>query len=351
MLKISKIVSISVIMLFLAISGRTSAADLQYYSSGALIQYSNGFTDQTIEGWNRHLNDVRLAGPLQEGCEPFYKTARGMVKGNVMLFHGYSACPQQYAELAAILAEHGYNVFVPLLPGHGRVPGKTGEMVSDQSAGMPDEKSAEIYKDFADNISEILKDEPGTKIVGGLSLGGVMAARAMIAHPDIYDRGFILAPFFYAAGNYGFLIPTVGKLFPERRISWGEDCENQRRLGRAGYCNFNITNISAIQSFGLETLKETKKIKKTVQVSGVEKDPSASNEAIAESKKKMTNSRGCFFAEGASHSMLSRFDNAGKDMFWLNPLLEQITRFVETGRRFDEVGNSEYGMKRCRSYN
>src|SRR5206468_3436401 len=114
--------------------------------------------------------------------------------------------------------------------------------------------------------------------------------------------------------------------------------------------NFRITNISAVQSFGLDTLKEIKKIKKPVQFAGVEKDPSASNSAIAEAKKHLAGSRGCFFAEGASHSMLSRYDNTGIDMFWLNPLIEQITRYIDTGRRFDETGKSEYGMKRCRSY-
>jgi esterase/lipase len=339
MLKKSKLVLSFVIFTFLALQ-----------APAAENNNSEQFTPRTVEGWAQHLNEIKLKGTLQQGCQPFYKAAEGKAKGSVMLFHGYTACPQQYEELAPILAGMGYNVFVPLLPGHGKTAEKTGDVLTDQSTGLPDEKSVTIYKNFADRMSAILRDEPGTKVVGGLSLGGVMAARAMIDNPDIYERGFILAPFFDAASPYGFFIPTVGELVPDKQISWGEGCEKQRQLGRAGYCNFKITNISAIRRFGQDTLKEINKIKKPVQVSGVEKDPSAANSAIARAKKNLPDSYGCFFAEGASHSMISRQDNAGKDMFWLNPLLEQLARYIDTGRRFDQVGKSEYGMKQCRSY-
>ncbi len=353
MIKASKVILSLSVFTFVILSGLNSqASDIQDIETGQINgQNATDLTPRTVEGWNAHLNSIKNRGPLQEGCEPFYKLTKGKSKGTVLLFHGYTACPyQQYIELSSMLTEKGYNVFVPLLPGHGKIALKTDSIITDQTSELPDEKSAFIYKNFAQDISAIFKDEPGLKVVGGLSLGGVMAASAMITNPDIYDRGFILAPFFNAAGIYGALIPTLGKLFPERQISWGEECEKQRKMGRAGYCNFRVANILAIQSFGADTLNKIAEIKKTVQVSGVEKDNSASNSLIAEANQRLANKHGCFFAEGSSHSMLSHYDNVGIDMFWLKPLLRQVARFVDTGRRFEEVGESEYGMKKCISY-
>lgn len=307
-------------------------------------------TARTIKGWQDHLKSAKSGGELQKDCSPFFKLAKENVKGSVMLFHGYSACPQQYNEVAAELADIGYNVFVPLLPGHGRVPVKSGDKVIDNSENLPDVKSTVIYEKFAANMGLMLKDEPGTKVIGGLSVGGVIASRAMLANPDIYDRGFLMAPFFNAAGPVSLLIPAVEAIMPNKSMGWGEKCENQRRLGRAGYCDFKVTNIAAVRRFGLDTLKDVGNIKKPMQIIGVEKDPAASNSAIAEAVKKLPNSDACFFAEGASHSMLSRQDNVSTNMFWLAPLKQQMIRYIDTGKGFDIGSKSEHGLGQCRSY-
>ena len=145
------------------------------------------------------------------------------------------------------------------------------------------------------------------------------------------------------------LLPALGEVVPNKRHSWGKECEEQRRLGRAGYCNFKITNVVAVRRFGLDTLKEINRIKRPMQIVGVEKDPAASNSAIAEVVRKLPNNQACLFIKGANHSMLSRQDNVGVKMFWLDLLTRQLVNYVDTGKKFDVVGNSEHDMNLCRS--
>lgn len=303
----------------------------------------------TLSIWNQHLKEVKNEGSIQKGCQPFYTLAKGQTKGNVLLYHGYSACPQQYEELAQVLNNRGYNVFVPLLPGHGKEPIRENGKVIDQGLKLPDVKSTVVYENFAKSMGALLKEEQGTKVVGGLSVGGVVAAKTMLTNPDVYDKGLFMAPFFNSATPLNLVLPVLGAVIPNKSHSWGEECENERKLGRAGYCNFKLTNVAAVRKFGVDTLKEVGKIKKPVQIIGVEKDDAASNGAIAEASKRIALSQGCLFEKGAKHSMFSRQDNVGVDMFWLEPLKQQMADFVDNSKTFDVVGQSEHGLGLCRS--
>lgn len=325
-------------------------SDSEEVTAQSLKNSSSNLAPSTIKGWQTHLNEVKASGSIQRGCEPFQKLVNGKAKGSVMLFHGYSACPQQFEELSNLLVNKGYNVFVPLIPGHGKQPtGTDGKFVDDISS-LPDVDSTGVYKNFAKNISAILKDESGIKVLGGLSLGGAIAARAMIENSAIYDRGFLMAPFFNAAGAMSVMLPALGEVIPNKKVGWGAGCEEQRRLGRAGYCNFKVTNVAAVRRFGMDTLKEISAIKKPMQITGVEKDPAASNSAISEAISKISNSKSCLFPKGANHSMLSVQDNVGVEMFWLKPLEEQIVKYVDTGKNFDVVGTSEHNLGLCKTY-
>jgi esterase/lipase len=306
-------------------------------------------TKTAIQGWKKHISDIELeGGSIQKDCEPFYKTAKGKLKGSVMLFHGYSGCPQQYKEIATELSNNGFNVFIPLLPGHGQERVIKNGKYSDFSIKLPDMENTYEYEYFAKQMGSILKDESGVKVVGGLSVGGVVAAKAMITNQDVYDRAILMAPFFDASGISSIAIPAVGAVIPNKEIGWGEKCEKERELGRAGYCSFKLSNLVAVRKFGLNTLKETENIKKSVQIIGAEKDPAASNSKLFEASNKIKNSKICFFPKGTTHSMFSRYDNPGVDMFWLNALKSQLIDYVSTGKNFDTSGKSEFNSPLCR---
>lgn len=58
---------------------------------------------------------------LQPGYEPLFLQQPGKAKGTVLMFHGYSAGPWQFRELAGRFHDAGYNVLAPRMPGHGYV--------------------------------------------------------------------------------------------------------------------------------------------------------------------------------------------------------------------------------------
>ena len=57
-----------------------------------------------------------MTAPVQPGCEPF--SASGGPDG-VLVLHGFTGSPHSMRPIAEQLANRGYTVELPLLPGHG----------------------------------------------------------------------------------------------------------------------------------------------------------------------------------------------------------------------------------------
>ncbi len=307
--------------------------------------------------WSHHVRRMAQE-PLQAGCEPFERkplnTTQGKARGTVLLFHGYTACPQQYLELAELLAQQGYQVYVPLLPGHGRRylnphPRTFLSRGGDDIAQMPGQYDVERYTQFADNLAALLLQEPRQRIVGGLSLGASLALYTAWKHPEAAQRAFVLSPLWDVAGINQVALPILGPTLPYQRVSWGASCEHERALGRAGYCDFALTHVSAVQKLGRRLQQQAPAIAIPVQMVGVEQDGAASNAAIATMQARLPYAQTCWLPLGASHSMLSPQDNPTREMFWLPALKQQLLRFVTTGQGFDTQVSSEYGLPRCRS--
>lgn len=304
--------------------------------------------------WRTHIQTAQEQ-PLQNGCQPFsHHPSQGKARGTVLLFHGYTACPQQYVELSELLARQGYQVYVPLLPGHGRRylnphPRTFLSQGGDDIAQMPGQYELERYTAFADQMAALLLQASGERVVGGLSLGASLALYTAWKYPTAAQRAFVLSPLWDVAGINRVALPVLGPALPYQRVSWGASCEHERALGRAGYCDFALTHVSAVQKLGRYLQQQAPEIATSVQMVGVEQDGAASNEAIATMQARLPNARTCWLPLGASHSMLSPQDNPTRDMFWLPALKEQLVRFVTTGNAFDTLESSEFGLPRCRS--
>lgn len=321
------------------------------FSAAARAQPSQKSFEQQ---WQAHQNASHAQGPIQPGCEPFVVPAQGQQRGSLLLYHGYTACPQQYVDFAHLMAAQGYRVIVPLLPGHGRKylnphPLTFNQRGGDDIAQMPDAHGIERYYALTESMSELLAQETGERIVGGLSLGGSLALYTVWKHPDLAQRVFALSPLFDIAEPARFLIPTVGAAIPYQRISWGASCEEERRLGRAGYCDYQLRHVRAIQRIGEAIRTHFDEITIPVQIAGVEKDGAASNAVIAASHHDLPQQSTCLFPEGTNHSMLSPQDNPHRQMFWLPALNTQLSRFIMTGQYFETQGASEHGLLRCHS--
>jgi alpha-beta hydrolase superfamily lysophospholipase len=315
---------------------------------------SDGLGAEASRDWQAYVTEA-TAAPLQDGCAPYSlpSSSDQAYRGTVLLLHGYSACPQQYAEIAKELSAEGYTVLVPLLPGHGHAytvdaSGKatdhTEQLITDANYGD--------YGVFAKRMADIVaKAAPGDHAVMGLSVGGAIAASAAEQSPGTFKRVLLMNAFFEIANGFGAaVVPVLSAIVPQFPYGWGDSCEAQRSTGRAGICQFEVTNLRAVQHFGEDTLKNVASIHAKVQVVGVEDDPAASDSAIAQAATKIAGSSACFFEKGVPHSLFSPQDNPNTDMYWLPSALEETRDFIGNGQSFATAEASSVSpYARCRA--
>jgi carboxylesterase len=103
---------------------------------------------------------------LAPHAEPFYADGTADASGRrigVLLSHGFTGSPASMVPWGRYLAERGYAVAVPLLPGHGTTwQEMTGTRYDDYYAAL--EAEFETLKARCDEV-----------VVGGLSMGGCLA--------------------------------------------------------------------------------------------------------------------------------------------------------------------------------
>jgi alpha-beta hydrolase superfamily lysophospholipase len=324
-----------------------------------MLSAAPSLSPAAISRWNAHVERSTAGVSLQEGCAPRRFVPRPGVapRGVVVLFHGFTACPQQFFEVATELNVAGYEVLLPLLPGHGRQPTLTGGKRKDDIAALPDGDSRDLYSQLAAEMTEIASAARYDRVVGGLSMGGMVATSALIqgqsfrgASASVWSRGILFAPFFGPPGAAGWASRVGGMLVPGTMRSWGPECERSTVPGkRAGICEFTLGNLQAGTSLGEDLLRNAHAVRVPVQLVGVEADTAADNGEMA----KLVGSLGgkkdaCFYAKGMPHAFISKNDHLELDHAWLPALHRSITSFVSAGTPFPTQGlSTEHGHGRC----
>ena len=111
----------------------------------------------------------------------------------VVWFHGYTDSPNQFARLAQLSFERGWNVLVPRLPHHG---------LSDPMTPDTALLTAEMLARSADEALDIAAGLGQQVVVGGLSMGGVISGWLAQQRREVV-QAVLLAPAFGA-----FVIPA-----------------------------------------------------------------------------------------------------------------------------------------------
>ena len=148
----------------LAVVGCSSAADDDATATGSesALATSDALPAPAVTRWESYVARVTAEAPLQEGCAPTrVSPPQGVrAKGVVALFHGFTACPQQFVDVAADLAASGFEVLLPLLPGNGRVPRVVeGTKRVDDVSGLPGGKGGRVSRNcFTRSISSLRAD-------------------------------------------------------------------------------------------------------------------------------------------------------------------------------------------------
>jgi esterase/lipase len=106
-----------------------------------------------------------------------------------LFFHGFTATPSQFVPLGKTLFEAGYNVLIPLLPGHGLA----GDWGSDSPPPLPEDR--QIYQKFGQEWLNRVQDFGDNVAVGGLSGGGTLALWLALEQPELIHQTLLFAPY------------------------------------------------------------------------------------------------------------------------------------------------------------
>ena len=175
------------------------------------------------------------------GAEPF-ELRRAANAPAILLVHGGGDTPQTLRYLAEYLHARGYNVRVPLLPGHGRTLREFSTVAADQWT--------QVVRSAYDDLSET---HPWVA-VAGLSMGGALAAE-LAAEVRSIPALVLLAPYLAipkhialaarTAPLWGFAVPYVRALDPSARRSIQNQAEAARSLA---YGVFTPAALRALRS-------------------------------------------------------------------------------------------------------
>jgi carboxylesterase len=106
-----------------------------------------------------------------------------------LFFHGFTAAPYQFVPLGQALFRAGYNVLIPLMPGHGQA----GNWNRNSPPPLPTDP--QVYQQFALEWLEQAQALGTEVIVGGLSGGGTMSAWLALERPQQIYRALVFAAY------------------------------------------------------------------------------------------------------------------------------------------------------------
>jgi len=302
-----------------------------------------------LADWQAYTDTVNTLA-RQRDCIPRRVPANAAVarRGAVVMFHGYGGCPQQFFMLAERVAAQGFDVLLPLHPGHG-LPA-TGDGGDDLSQLPQAGEAVNRYVTFAAEINRIMAQSPGQKIVVGFSLGGAVALNALLNAPGLYDRALLLSPMLAIRGGgvVESAVAIFGRLPGLRNLvvkpgGIRRHCHDWQEMGRAGFCDYRLRDTVALlelESFN-ERLYAARPPMLPIQfvIAGDEKYVSNPRIRKLAARQETFGPVGLYpLAGNVPHEMLSPYENTGRPMDWLGGLLGTAEDFIIGGRLFPADG-------------
>jgi carboxylesterase len=162
----------------------------------------------------------------------------------IVLLHGFTSCPQQYAVLAAQLQARGHSIVVPRLPGHGDI---------DRSGPRLVGKTAEQWLATAGEALDIACGLGQRVATLGISLGGAMGAWFALQRRDI-ARAVAVVPMF-GIDHLGPFANTVLRLalttLPNLEIRW-DPFGDQKQIPAHAYPRYPSRGLGQCLRIGAE---------------------------------------------------------------------------------------------------
>lgn len=203
------------VLLVLLILASTVIMLFQRWNISQLVSHPNPSTSYA-ESVQRIEAMRATEGNLNPLCQTQFLTHGQQTERVIILVHGYTTCPQQFAELGKRFYALGYNVLIAPLPHHGLVD----RMTDEQSL-----IKAEEFPIYADKVVDIAQGLGKHVSIAGLSLGGAISAWAAQNRSDV-DLAVIISPgFSFEDIPLGFTYPiaNIFMILPATYEWWNPD--------------------------------------------------------------------------------------------------------------------------------
>lgn len=161
-----------------------------------------------------------------------------------LFFHGFTAGPYQFEPLAETLFQAGYNVLVPLQPGHGIA----GDWDGDNPPPLPEDP--QIYQEFVLEWIQTAKSLGQKLILGGYSTGGTLAAWLAQNYPQYFEKTLLFAPYLSSKLLVTNWLVEILPIYYE----W----LNKDNPGNFGYKGFRIPAARILLDMGQDILDRAK---------------------------------------------------------------------------------------------
>lgn len=162
-----------------------------------------------------------------------------------LFFHGFTATPEQFVQIGKAFYQAGYNILIPLLPGHG----VAGDWNKDNPPPLPEDK--QIYQKFGLHWLQVAQSLGKQIIVGGLSGGSTLAAWLALECPEQIDRTLVFAPYLSSSNKVVDLFVRFFNIYFQWRTEPG--------LAHFGYDGFLMPALRVFLDMGTDVLEQAQK--------------------------------------------------------------------------------------------
>jgi len=184
-------------------------------------------------------------------CHTQLMTHGGKAEHVVILVHGYTNCPQQFAELGKRFFNLGYNVLLVPLPHHG---------LADRTTPDQANLKAEELAAYANEVVDIAQGLGDHVTMVGHSGGGVTTAWAAQDRSDL-DLAVVISPAFgFAAIPTPLTAPAMNYylLRPNSFVWWDPEVKDKDDTGY-GYAQYSTRALAQILKLGFSVQMDARK--------------------------------------------------------------------------------------------
>lgn len=194
----------------------------------------------------------------------------------LVLFHGLTNCPRQWAQFAALAHERGFNVYVPRAPYHGLADRMTTDLARLTTNDL---------RDFAEESVTVAQGLGERVAVLGFSMGGVLATWVAQHRADV-DRAVILSPGLALQAiplRLTSVAARVAARLPNRFIWWDEEVKDGGEGPLHAYPRFSTRALAAMLRLGASVQRAARReppAARQIVVATNPGDPALDNRAI-----------------------------------------------------------------------